>query len=255
MGTATPNRKYSTFSQKSIATQIKRDQFIRQWLSESAKNNSTKMLEMMKDQPCVVKEKDPFSGFTALHWAAIQSVKVQTSYRGEGPFVPGLPYLNLNLEIVKYLIEKGAKIDAKNDSGEQPIHYAVASGKLETLKLLVENGANHNAKDNDGNTPLHKAVEFGLQDCVKYLIEHGSDVDSRNERNQTPLMIAVLKSYIGIVKYLIAHGAKIDVEDENGRNIIQMATPSTSYPYNITIGVNDENLIKYLTKSGVNIKT
>ena len=86
----------------------------------------------------------------------------------------------------------------------------------------------------------------------KYLIEKGADVDSKNKRNQTPLMIAALKSHVGIVKYLVVHGAQTDVEDENGRNIIQMAGHRATYLSNY-IGDREKEVIKYLTKSGVNI--
>ena len=156
MGTATPNRKYSTFSQKSIATQIKRDQFIRQWLSESAKNNSTKMLEMLKDQPCVVKERDPFSGFTALHWAAKHG----------------------NSDMVIALIKTyGQDVHEKSHGGYTALHLASKYRHPGTCKILVTDlGANINIRDNYGKKPNYYTIKHDHQIRQQYSVKENKDV-------------------------------------------------------------------------------
>lgn len=55
--------------------------------------------------------------------------------------------------IVKVLIEHGADINARDDTGFTPLHWAVGRNAPETARLLVESGADVNAKTNEGKTP------------------------------------------------------------------------------------------------------
>ena len=71
-----------------------------------------------------------------------------------------------NLEIVKFLLSKGAQIDAINSifEGDTPLHQAVISGNTEMTILLLENGANPHQKNNSlGVTPLTLAQKKNSQ--------------------------------------------------------------------------------------------
>ena len=59
--------------------------------------------------------------------------------------------------MVKYLIDHGAKIDAKSRSGRTPLYCAASNGHFEVVKCLIENGAEAEAKSNCGRTPIHAA--------------------------------------------------------------------------------------------------
>ena len=65
-----------------------------------------------------------------------------------------------NLEIVQYLVENGANINAKNDSGSTALMIASYEGKFEVVEYLIEKGANVNAKNNDGLTALDCATIY-----------------------------------------------------------------------------------------------
>ena len=60
---------------------------------------------------------------------------------------------------------------------------------LETVKFLVENGAYINARNNDGETALHCATKGELS-VVKFLVESGIDMNARNNNGETALGIA-----------------------------------------------------------------
>jgi serine/threonine-protein phosphatase 6 regulatory ankyrin repeat subunit B len=64
-----------------------------------------------------------------------------------------------NFEIAKMLIEKGANIEGKTQTGETPLHYAIRFDKQKMAFLLLKNGANVNAINNDLKTPLDIALE------------------------------------------------------------------------------------------------
>ena len=93
-------------------------------------------------------------------------------------------------QVVLYLLETGAKIDAKKNYGQTPLHLASYKGHEETVKLLLERGANIDAKDMHGKTPLHLALSQGHLETVKLLLERGANIVAKDKFNQTPLHLA-----------------------------------------------------------------
>lgn len=96
-----------------------------------------------------------------------------------------------NIEIIKFLIKKGADVNAKNYTNSSPLHYAVAlkNKGTEIIKLLIDKGADVNAKNCYGDTPLHRAV-FRSFENAKILIDNGADVNAKDNDGKTPLDIA-----------------------------------------------------------------
>ena len=63
-------------------------------------------------------------------------------------------------QVAELLIEKGALVDAKDESGYTPLHEAVMNGDFAKILLLLQYGADMEAKDNRGRAPLSLALEF-----------------------------------------------------------------------------------------------
>ena len=62
-----------------------------------------------------------------------------------------------NVEIVKYLLNKGMDINQKDSEGKTVLMWATqvgSSASLEMIDLLIENGANIRSRDNEGRTIL-----------------------------------------------------------------------------------------------------
>jgi ankyrin repeat protein len=98
--------------------------------------------------------------------------------------------LNNYVAIAKLLIEAGADVKAKNVYGHTSLHYASANNHIETAKLLIERGADLEAKTNDGWTPLYWASARNFIEIVELLIERGADVNAKEEYGNTPLHLA-----------------------------------------------------------------
>ena len=91
-----------------------------------------------------------------------------------------------NIEAVKQHLAAGTDVNAKEEYGRTPLHFA-ASGQKEVVELLIANGADVNAKDKTGGTPLDEAAGWGRKDIVELLIAKGADVNVIDVNGKTPL--------------------------------------------------------------------
>ena len=119
--------------------------------------------------------------------------------------------------VVKLLLEKGAELEAK-DHGQTPLFYAAANGREAVVKLLVEKGAKLEAKDKDnGQTPLFHAAANGREAVVKLLLEKGAELEAKDKENgQTPLSYAAANGREAVVKLLVEKGAELEAKSDNG---------------------------------------
>ncbi len=60
-------------------------------------------------------------------------------------------------------------MNAKDESGDTPLHLTSLYGHEEVAGLLVEAGADINALNDDGSSPLSLAAESGVQEAVDSL--------------------------------------------------------------------------------------
>merc|ERR1711990_143537 len=68
-----------------------------------------------------------------------------------------------------------------------PLHVAVRVGVQEIVEFLVDHGADVNAKDREGDTPMHDAVRLGRYKIVKILILHGANLRVQNSAKKSPI--------------------------------------------------------------------
>jgi ankyrin repeat protein len=76
--------------------------------------------------------------------------------------------------------ERVAFINMVDDYGASALHHASLRGYPECAKYLIEKGASVNAEEKDGSTPLFKAVFGGQTDCARILLDAGADVDAKD---------------------------------------------------------------------------
>lgn len=115
-----------------------------------------------------------------------------------------------DLDIVKLLLKKGVDINTKN--GISLVAAAARGAPYEMLKFLLENGANVNAIDGSSSTALMYEASRGNAEGVKLLIKYGADVNAKN----TALRFAMYThsstpNRDEIVRLLIEAGAEYNV--------------------------------------------
>jgi len=129
-----------------------------------------------------------------------------------------------NVDCVRYLIDNGANVDAR-DSREETALFA--AGSLGVTRMLVEAGVPLEAVNWLGETALTNAVTEGLEamERIKGLIEAGANVNATHRHGYTVYMSAVSSPArdIEILKLLIQSGADPHAVTPNGYNAFQEA--------------------------------
>ena len=130
------------------------------------------------------------------------------------------------LDVVRFVLERGAGLKGRGPDGGTALHYAVQDGDEELIQLLLENGARPDIRDNNGataleidspipaftlsvmmsggankivnaqcdDTRLHKAAQYLRVEEVKNLILAGADMEARRKTRcggGTPLFMAI----------------------------------------------------------------
>jgi len=154
---------------------------------------------------------------------------------------------NENYALVKYLLQKGARvitsqcdsaisraaargmlknvkiivsqfrqiIDHKNKKGESALHSAVESGNYHTYRYLLSQGAKSTFVDNDGNNLLITAVLGGSYSIVQDLLRKGFNPNFQNNQGETALMKATFSGNFSLVQLLIEHGASVNIRGKS----------------------------------------
>jgi len=82
--------------------------------------------------------------------------------RGQGVFAKDYATEGQLLSAVQFLVERGAAVNAANDSGQTALHIA-AQASDGIVDYLAAHGANLEAKDKQGRTPLDVAMGVGVR--------------------------------------------------------------------------------------------
>ena len=101
------------------------------------------------------------------------------------------------MDIVHFLVEKGASITEINKEGEIPLHLAVLNGHQNVVEYFVKLGVDVNLKTSNKETALHQAATFSHMGIVQCLIENGADV---NVVNSTILIVLFL-----LIQFILLH--------------------------------------------------
>ncbi|HPC96208.1 MAG TPA: ankyrin repeat domain-containing protein [Sedimentisphaerales bacterium] len=182
-------------------------------------------------------------------------------------------------ELVQYLLDKGANIEAKERQGLTPLHKASAAGKKDIVELLLAKGADVNATDLQGATPLwyarkgdhreiaellsrrgareeapavseqasaislHAAAKTNNLELVKSLVSKGADVNAMDDRwAATPLHLAAYYNRIRVVEFLISKGANVNALNKWNRT-----------PLDEAVDQNRVNVVEMLRQRGAKL--
>lgn len=155
---------------------------------------------------------------------------------------------NCSLDVLRYLLDNGADVHARDFKLRNPLLYLLRFGTdneraKATLLLLLERGININARDRRGRTALHYALTSVFhKDLIEMLLDRGASVNRVCSTGCTPLHIAVNNKMVpwATIKLLIDRGAFV-------------CTPtkiSLLQPLHLAAKRRDPKIVKLLMDSG-----
>lgn len=120
-----------------------------------------------------------------------------------------------HLEAVRVLLEHGAEVNALSHSqisyipSNTALHAAIAGERnLDVIRLLLESGAKTDIFDSNGHTCLHTAAfHADNREIVRLLLSYGAPVQARREGGQMALELAEARGHVQVAALLREHGA------------------------------------------------
>ncbi|MNL51286.1 Ankyrin repeats (3 copies) [compost metagenome] len=97
------------------------------------------------------------------------------------------------------------------------MRWAAGNGQLEVVKFLMDKGADVHASGPSGDA-LKNAAENGHLKVVRYFVEKGANIHALNNR---ALLYAARNGHIDVVELLLEKGAPIAVAKENGTDTVK----------------------------------
>lgn len=152
--------------------------------------------------------------------AALKAVFEQCEWDARGGYSKGnaLSIRHVPDELVSWLVEQGADVNALDQYKRTPLHAQAATWSG-NVALLLDLGADIHALDYQEDTPLHTAAGSFRPHAVRELVKRGADIHAENKHHNTPLAKALLNcrnidivSVAEIAEILLQAGAVVTPE-------------------------------------------
>ena len=125
-----------------------------------------------------------------------------------------------HIDVVKFILQNNGNVGMQTLEGETVLHLA---SRLELLRFLVEQGADIHARDCRYRTPLHCTASYGQSDKVNFLLNQGADIKALDDDNHSPLYWTLNMGYVDVAKLLIERGADTSNVDSECNSLAELA--------------------------------
>ncbi|CAF9912261.1 MAG: hypothetical protein GOMPHAMPRED_007613 [Gomphillus americanus] len=180
-------------------------------------------------------------GDTALHKAArrgyeeVCNILIQAGIDGNAKNDLGLNALHAAANgqaggvVITLLLAHDTAIEAVDNDGWTPLHWAAKAGHFDIVKVLLAHGASTSAVELlEGATPLHLATKQGHADVVVALVEAGASLEARSGScGKTALHMACVTDHVNVLQSLIRLGADVNSVQTNSWTALHAAANSS----------------------------
>lgn len=208
-------------------------------LITAVRNSDFSKMKALIDGGANVNEQDRAGARTALHWAAkggsqealsaLMAAKADPNLKDRQGRTPLWGAVETTPAVVKFLIDNGADVNARDTVNATPLLWAAGFGRPETVSLLIANKADVKAVDDNGWTALIWAAGIGQPETVDILIKAGADLNAADRQTgDTPLLRAARTGKPESLKVLLAAGADINARNNLKQTALHCAAQSGS---------------------------
>lgn len=149
-----------------------------------------------------------------------------------------------HLNVVEYLVAKGADLHFQDDNGASTLHWAAYNGHIEVADFLLKKGADLEARKTGGSTPMHGAAYYGHPEMVKFLVKNGANIEAKNNAGYTPMLSGAAAGNLELVEYLVDVGANLEATNEWNGTALYFAAQS-----------ENKELVELLLSKGTQVKS
>lgn len=144
-----------------------------------------------------------------------------------------------NPEMVRWLLEKGVDVNARDEYGNSALSETAGWGAVACVKLLIEAGADVHAENHVSTQAINEASTL---DIARMLVEAGADLNFISGEGYTLLKSATEALNVEMVRTLLDMGAATDAETER----------YTTTPLYVAVQHDDFEIAKLLLDAGAN---
>ena len=179
------------------------DEGITALMSAIPKNNMNLFECLVYNRTIIIDQPDK-RGMTALMWAVRYN----------------------NCPMIKILLDRGADVNKRNNSGMTPLMKAAHDGQIDVVQCLFDNAnVAINQRTQAGLTALMFAVHGRMNNIlmINLLLGYGADLNQKDIKGWTALMKAISLKDKPIIKLLLNVGANPKIAADDGLTPLQLA--------------------------------
>jgi ankyrin repeat protein len=187
------------------------------------------------------------AGRQPLHWLCLNAAPAQEDE--ESP-----------ARTARTLLACGVPVDARDEEGASPLHYAISAGSEPLVDLLLQHGADPDQPDAPGRTALLRLLDPDapgvrrteplVQPLVSLLLARDAEPDATDEAGRTPLYWCAVRQWPGPADALLASGADPGAHTADGRSIWWAAVAASSVQGGQMLDPHQQALLDRLLQAG-----
>jgi ankyrin repeat protein len=125
--------------------------------------------------------------------------------------------------VVGLLLDKNASIAATDGNEALALHYAAANGHEVAVRQLINLGADLAARDHEGKSVMHYAARCQEDTVARLLIRENGDILAQDTDEKTVLHDAAIHGSVDVAALLISEGANPCIQDKTGKMALHHA--------------------------------